>query len=362
MVRLFKNSSAGSSLLLMLAGLPVVLATIVHFTPARIEAVEDPVPPPALVFQQYMIRPYLPEPQAVVSARFQFINRSDRPVEIGHIERSCGCLGQQLRKTRYEPGERGELMLKVQTANEAPGDKEFYAVVHYTDPHPRTARLTFKFHIPEDKVTVEPKALLFYQFGSDSSSREITIRDHRPQKLKVQEVRCHSPLATVSPVTVTDREDHREYRFTVVVKGDAPPGQHRSLISIFTDDVSYPQVIVPLYVQGPEAEPSGIEVDPSEARLLRATDESPALPIRITKPASKGPLEITAAESSPIGIIVELEPTRIEGELQVVDGRLRLHPDLPRAVHRGVVSIHTANPGQPVLEIPVRIEDATPTE
>ena len=356
MSRLFQRKRMTTSLLAALVGLPVILSTVVQFSGTEIQAVEDPVPPPALVFQQYMIRPYLPEPQAVVSARFRFMNRSDRVVEIGEIERSCGCLGKQMRKTRIEPGERGELMLQVQTANETAGPKEFYAVVHYKDPYPRTARLTFKFNIPEDKVSVEPKALLFYQFGSDTSSREITVRDYRPRKLELTDIRCSSKMASIGPVTTDNEDDYREYRFNVTVSGNVPPGQHRSVITMFTNDVAYPQIIVPLYIQGPEAANSSVEVDPSEIRLLRKKDTDSTIPIRITASAAESPLTITAAESSPLGLVVELEPTRIEGDKQVVSGHVKLHPDFPEAAERGVVSFHTTDRGRPRIDIPVKVE------
>lgn len=339
------------------AGLPVIWAVCIQFVGAQATVVNDPQPPPALVFNQYLARPYLPEPQAVVSARFRFINHGQHPVDIQQIDRSCGCLGQQLRDTHLEPGEEGELMLSVQTANEEPGLKEYFAVVRYTDPHPREAKLTLKFEMPDNKVSVEPKALLFYQFGTDPVSKTITIRDHRRDRLRITDIDCNSPFVTLGGIQTSQRRKSTEYLFDVTVAGNVPPGQHRSVVIAYTDDVKFPQIIVPLYVQGPVVDTSSsLQVEPGQIKLMRTAEDGAESWFRITVAPSESEFQVTAVETAPVGINVEIAPAEsLSDQLVQVKGRVTLHKDFPPGVTRGLITLHTNDPGRSRVEIPVQI-------
>src|SRR5207237_7508843 len=52
---------------------------------------------------------------------FAFVNRGPEAVEIVEARASCGCLTPRLEKRVYQPGERGELRLEVNTFTQPAG-------------------------------------------------------------------------------------------------------------------------------------------------------------------------------------------------------------------------------------------------
>ena len=149
---------------------------------------------------------------------------------------SCGCLNPRLAKRVYEPGESGEFFVRVQTAGEKSGQKEYYVDVLYEDSKPRQVQLGFDFVLPERKVVVHPRALIFYQLGTDATSREITISDYRDARLTVLEATCKSPYVsiTIGPAQTISSE-YRTTKVKVTVSGIIPPGKHQTILNLTTD-------------------------------------------------------------------------------------------------------------------------------
>src|SRR5437588_2843981 len=52
---------------------------------------------------------------------FAFVNRGPEAVEVVEARASCGCLTPRLEKRVYQPGERGELRLEVNTFTQPAG-------------------------------------------------------------------------------------------------------------------------------------------------------------------------------------------------------------------------------------------------
>src|SRR5262249_37660976 len=86
---------------------------------------------PALAFNQYLVDLGEVPPREEVDAHFDFANRGAATVKIDQLVPSCGCLQPQLKKMVYEPGESGRFVVRVQTANEQAGQKEYHIGVKY---------------------------------------------------------------------------------------------------------------------------------------------------------------------------------------------------------------------------------------
>ncbi|HUG89871.1 MAG TPA: DUF1573 domain-containing protein, partial [Planctomycetaceae bacterium] len=99
---------------------------------------------PALVFEQYLVNLREIPPMQEASARFAFANLGDEPLTITALEPGCGCLSPRLEKRTYRAGESGEFFVRIQTASEKPGRKEYAVTVRYTDSVPRETKLIFK--------------------------------------------------------------------------------------------------------------------------------------------------------------------------------------------------------------------------
>lgn len=246
-------------LLWLAASLPVWVGCVYALAGARPAKITDRTPPPSLVFEQYLVQPFLFEPQAVVPATFHFYNAGPTPVEITRIERSCGCLSQRLAKRVYEPGESGAIVLEVQTANEQPGVKDVYATVHYTDPLPRSVKLEFRVDIPEQQVKIRPKALIFYQLGEGQSTQEVEITDSRADRLRILDVETTSELVTARVVRQVEDDESKRVALEVQVPGSVPSGKHPAQILVRTDDRRFPTLMVPVLISGPASQTAATE-------------------------------------------------------------------------------------------------------
>lgn len=225
---------------------------------------------PALAFDQYLVDLGPVQPTAEVRANFLFRHRGSQPVKIVELTPSCGCLQPRLRKTEYEPGEMDALVLRVLPANESPGKHEYTVDVKYLDPEPREARLTFRVELPEKGISITPPAVMVYQFSDRATIQPIRITDTRAESWKVLGTSASLPFVTVEVGTQTrTNEGVLEQPIEVTVAAKIPSGKHRGLIRVFTDNPQYPELRIPLMVQGPP------ETEPVEAAADHEHKENP---------------------------------------------------------------------------------------
>jgi hypothetical protein len=230
---------------------------------------------PALAFDQYLVDLGLAPPSEEVYAHFNFVNRGRHPVSITDIAPSCSCLKPSVKKRDYQPGESGHFFVRVETANELPGQKEFRITVKYNDPEPRETDVTFRVVIPDNQVTVT-RALTFWQWGMESTTQDIEVIDRRPRHLTIKSFESTRNIAHVEPgESNIDEAGHWHGRLRVTVPGNLPPGRVDAVIHIVTDDENavYHRLRVPLMIFGKPKSPivdkhvqpvGGIEDEPSD--------------------------------------------------------------------------------------------------
>ena len=238
---------------LLAAGIaiPFLAAIFAHAAGSRPRPVAAPPVRPALAFDQYVVNLGHVAPSEEVFAHFDFTNRGGAPVEITGLVPSCGCLQPQMKKKVYRPGESGSFSVHVQTANEKPGLKEYHIAVNYTDPEPRHVDVFFRVELPDNQVTVRPRALAFYQFGDQPTSREIEIIDRRSRPLAIKHVECSGRIAHIAMEgSEVDDSGHWHGHLRITVPGNLPPGRTESIVRIVTDDKDYRVLRVPLVIEG----------------------------------------------------------------------------------------------------------------
>jgi hypothetical protein len=162
------------------------------------------------------------------------------------------------------------------TANENAGQKEYRVTVKYTDPEPRETDVTFRVMLPDNQVSVKPRALTIYQFGQEPQTEEIEVIDRRARHLTIKSVESSRSIAHVEPgESNVDEAGHWHGRFRVTVPGNLPPGRIDAVIHIVTDDENavYHKLRVPLMIYGRPKSPivdkhfqpvGGIEDDPAD--------------------------------------------------------------------------------------------------
>lgn len=274
---------------------------------------------PSLVFDQYMINygehPVTPIPLPVAgtdpddpkaakvmgfAVPFMYRNVSDQEVRIQSLTPSCGCLRPQIDSMTIAPGEYGRLLMPIRTANEAAGPHEYLVKVLYEDGQPHEIDLTTKLVLPDKKIEVSPKAMWFYQSGTEVTPMQLTVTDRRAESFQINNISCSSDFWTVKQVS--DRlgaDSERIITLNVTLAANIPAGRHRGIINIETDDPMYPRIQVPIGCQGLAAddeiamtvEPTTVVLQPTPTGTLQATTV-------ITAPGSQ-PVKVQSITTSP---------------------------------------------------------------
>lgn len=239
--------------------LPALGSFLISLSPSKAAGVVDRRPIPPLVFEQYLVdlKDFIAPDERHVFARFDFRNRGDVPLHIESVRPTCGCLSVRMAKQDYQPGERGMFALQLDTAGESPGPKELYADVTYRlhgseESELHTEQVTFRAILPRKKISVRPRALIFYQFSEQETDQLLTITDFRGHDLQVTEATVDSEfVSVVKGATGRTPEGFSETKVNVTVRGKIPPGKHQAQVILKTNDATYPEVKVPLIIQGP---------------------------------------------------------------------------------------------------------------
>jgi len=246
-----------------LAVLPFAWSVVVHSGAAPVPLSISVPPRPALSFRQYAVDLGPVHPTLIANGTFVFTNRGTQPVEDVRVKTSCGCLVPDLKQTRYEPGEEGRIVLRVQPANEKPGSRELFADVSYSDPEPREVRLTFKLEIPEQQMTVTPpKLMIRHPEGSEPTDVKFVVADGRKKPFEVTEVRSTSDLVSVE---IDERQVNSsgvwEQTIHATIAGALPKGRSHTILRIMTTDVDTPELRVPILLEGPSDPKNDTEGD-----------------------------------------------------------------------------------------------------
>lgn len=352
---------AGRSIMLFACGMPFLLSIVFHGLGASAQPMVHATSRPALVFDQYLVNKGRVEPTAQVPARFGFTNRSSREVTILELRPSCGCLQPRLDKKTFAPNESGEFWLRVQTANESPGPKQYFCNVVYDDGETRETQVTFKVHLPDEQVTVRPTGLLFYAYNREGDANEqmLVVTDFRAKTLDVTSVQCASPLIEVRlGETNVDAQGNSQIRVAVTLNSHVPAGRHQALVRIRTDDPKYPQLEVPIIVHGINpADLSGraVTFQPELLSFQSGTSASQVREIVVTS-RNDQPVKITAVACDLPQLharVLEADAADIEAKRVRIE--VSLTADMPAGRYRSLVTIQTDKNPENALQVPVLI-------
>ncbi len=198
-------------------------------------------------------------------AKYKFHNAGDSPVTIKRIKPSCGCIQVRMRRQgkQIQPNEEGEFYLEVDTAGESSGLHEYQIRIDYfeqaDEEHLKSEHVLYRVEVPEKKVTVRPRALIFYQLGSEETSQTVQLIDFRPESsFKITDLQIDSEFLTAGEVTTTqDQYGHQQISIPVTAKGSVPSGKYTGSVIIDTDDQEFPQLRIPVLIYGPNAAQDG---------------------------------------------------------------------------------------------------------
>jgi Protein of unknown function (DUF1573) len=320
---------------------------------------------PGLVFSQYMVNEGLPEVQAYYFARFSFKNVSNETITVTELRPSCGCLNPKLEQRVYKPGEEGEFHLRVDPTKEKPGPREYFVDVLYEDPHPRSARLTYKLTIPDRKIDIAPKALVFYQISDsgESTTQKVVISDYRSRHFEVLGIESTSPLASAQLVsTELDESENLHVTLDVTVAGTVPPGTSRALINVRTDDPTFKVLQVPILIRGKNYAIAEVDlplkIDPKS--LYMYADEHGRAEASLTfqdyqpRPVTLKQVSLSSIEGTVKLVDTDLLPSQLVPRRTKIELSLQIPPGVDD--QKGILVIETDSNLQPRMEVPIVIE------
>lgn len=285
----------------------------------------------SLVFDQYMANYLHPVSGPLIEVPFAYRNVSDKEVRIQSLTPSCGCLQPTIESMTIPPGTYGRLMMPIQTANEAAGPHEYLVKVLYEDGEPHEVDLALKIVLAEKQVEVSPRAMWFYQSGTKATIQRVTITDHRPQTkpFKITRITCSSDLWTVEKTSDLQHSSHkRVVQLNVKLRPDVPPGTHRAIINVETDDPRFPRHQIRVGLQSMatdegmamKAEPDTVVLQPTpggtmEASTVVRTADGKLARIKSVQTSSEfvtATYETNANDEAVIKVSASLPPTEAE--------------------------------------------------
>lgn len=230
---------------------------------------------PALVFSEYLID-YGPDPvapQPTLTPEFYFRNNGDEKVQITEIQPSCGCLAPAITAKEIDPGAIQKLTLPIRLRNEPSGLREYTVTVAYLDPKPRSVTLTVKAVLPEKSLIVEPRVLMVMGSANSSERHVITISDYRPESaakpIHVTGVTVSSSLFSAELEGQFPHEGASRTSISVQFRDNPPPGRHRGVINVATDDAMFPMIQIPVIVGDNKRDRSDtVRVSPEPGRII----------------------------------------------------------------------------------------------
>ena len=289
---------------------------------------------------------------STLTSRFRFRNIGNSTIELGEIERSCGCLKPELTDKKLEPGEIGEMKVTVPMVEQTAGFHEFQLTVHYSDDQrqDRHETILIKAVFPEPQIQVTPRAIDVSQRGN--SNRPVThhfsVADHRSEPLRIESVKSSVPWVNGSVESV--KEDGEIIQIAVDIAGRIPEGTHRVLVQALTDDPQFPSVTMPMRISGPERS-RPVRARPSVLRM-HAMDQTPLL-VSVDIPTS---WQVSHVDCFPAELQCEWESPQKSDEAsrrQVLELSLWLNAPPVSQVREGVITLHANNSAEMLT---VRVE------
>lgn len=357
-----KKRLHGLRLLILL--LPLTVSAAHSLRPPLASPVSITSNRPALVFESYLADQsrVVAESRPVISVDFHFRNQGRETVKITSIEPSCGCLSPRLSSTQIEPGQVGRITLPIRTVNEPAGLREYMVNVHYVDPQPRTVSITWRVQLPEKKLLIEPRVLMILGDIVGDEILPIRISDFRPGKtttpLRITEIATAPSAIEASVGGQTAGDEVSETTINVRFSQNLPPGKHRGLITVRTEDPDYPSLHIPVIAGRPE---------PGTEGLLKASPEMGRVVIRRNKPEESAGSGITLAypanwdiercETFPAQLQVASVPVEQNSETTLTTTLTVSVTDLPPdGTQQGLITVHFSSPNGPrICTIPMSI-------
>lgn len=268
-------------------------------------------------------------------------------VRIEEIRPGCGCLKPRLTKTTFEPREHGVIPVEIHSLGQPSGSHTWRMQVVYRcngEVHEQTLQVRGRV---VTEVTVQPAALTLDVEGP--ATQEIKLTDLRAKPLAVVAVKTSSPhLAARIAGPTRDERSNRQFTVHVDVRADLPDGRHDETLHIYTDDLLYQHLKLPITLVKRARE--RIAVQPASVAWETTAGQSiPARLVRLSdRQGERLDVERVTTDSS------ILHCTWAVGPGNAVTVKIQLDRDkVPGGTWSGAVRVELRSPVRQIVTIPV---------
>jgi uncharacterized protein DUF1573 len=286
-----------------------------------------------------------------VMGTFTFQNTGDGDLKMGKPQPSCGCTVASVKPEVLKPGEKGELVFKV-NVGAAHGSIEKHITVPSNDPQNPKLSLSIKADIKQIlEVTPTQVSLGAIRSGA-TTNMTVTVHRTDGKKLVISETQPSSKdvKATVEPV----QGDAQSAKLTITVTGEGTPRRLSDQVKVFLDGITQPAATVTVFGQVL----GDVTISPEQLYwpvTSQASSNSLPVPpprrITVTSTRADQPLEIKNIATSLTNMTVQIV-TIEAGKTYAVVAQLA---STPTTSERGTISFDTNTPIQPKVTIPVTI-------
>ncbi len=212
----------------------------------------------------------------VFNYQIKVTNTASSAITMQELKSSCGCIQPTLEPSTLAPGATGTLKLDVNTLVSNPGPTTYGIKLRY----PEGAQLKEQQFIITGRVVQEiivtPSAITCY--GEKPRPQTITILDKRTTPIKPIKLERTSPYLDIEWVKPDATQTAAQYALKVSVRDDLPAGRHDHEVVVYTSDVTYPVLRIPItvvkkaktrYVMSPYLVTMSKSISPTKTVTLR---------------------------------------------------------------------------------------------
>ena len=279
-------------------------------------------------------------------------NVGNEELNISSIDASCDCTSASTSNTKIAPGGETEINV-VFDSNEKKGRQVQTIYINSNDPVTPTVQLQLIGVVRPEKVILRPQSINFGKLRrSESANKEIYIPDssevsanYSDTKLEIKEASTDTPFV-IAAITHTPDEKNPNYTIGLSLKPGSPIGDFKGKVIINTNHPKELTIEVPITatIKG------DIDVFP-DTFFLGLIKKGKAVEKAITiSTVGKDSLKIEKVDNPLEYVSVKLTP-KTEGKEYSLTATLK--NDAPTGYIKGDIVIHTNNPDQPEIKVPV---------
>lgn len=283
-------------------------------------------------------------------ARFVFLLRNDGPGPLAIAAKAgCGCTVVQ-HDQEIPAGGRSELTAELNTSK-LQGQVTKSIDVQTNDPQQPRLHLELLANVVSAVEILPTDHPNFSLRMNGPTVHELQLRTAAVEPVEVTGVQCSEPYVAATLEPTGDEAGRRSYRLTLTFEPDVPPGKSDAHITLTTTAKHEPQITCTIRCE------KGIIVSPTSVQLRRSADDAHYFqPVHVLISKRDGNLQITSTACNDPRLELQSQALKAGWTYRLsVTGQIG---ELAGATTASI-TIHTNDPDQPQLVIPVHFPSAS---